>query len=197
VIWGQYDTEETWAELDALIGARFPHALGGKIGVDACAIDAGDGVSMHHVTAFATPRTRRKVLAIKGAPGNRPVIERAGSKTKTGARLWIIGVDTVKLQLFGRLAQAGRVRFSADLRPVWFEQLASERSVVRYSRGQPTRSFVRIPGRRAEALDCVVYAFAARGLLNLDYDQRRADLSTETAPAPKRAPVLASSWMRR
>jgi hypothetical protein len=43
----------------------------------------------------------------------------------------------------------------------------------------------------------VVYAFAARGLLNLDYDQRRADLSTEAAPAPKRAAVLASSWMQR
>lgn len=87
--------------------------------------------------------------------------------------------------------------FSADLPPVWFEQLASERSVVRYSRGQPTRSFIRIPGRRAEALDCVVYAYAARALLNLDYDQHRADLSTEAAPAPKRAPVLASSWMQR
>lgn len=197
VIWGQYDAEETWVELDGPIGSRFPHALGGKIGVDACAIDAGDGVSMHHATAFATPRTRRKVLAIKGAPGNRPMIERAGSTTKTGARLWIIGVDTVKGQLFGRLAQAGSFRFSSDLPPVWFEQLASERSVVRYTRGQPTRSFVRIPGRRAEALDCVVDAFAARALLNLDYDQRRADLSTETAPAPKRAPVLASSWMKR
>ena len=141
---------------------------------------------MGYVTAFATPRTRRKVVAIKGAGGNRPPIEKAGSKTKTGARLWIVGVDTVKLHLFGRLAQAGNVRFAADLPPVWFEQLASERSVVRYSRGQPVRSFVRMPGRRAEALDCVVYAFAVRHLVNLDYDQRRADLSTETAPAPKR-----------
>jgi len=137
------------------------------------------------------------VMAIKGAPGNRPVIGRAGSTTTTGARLSIIGVNTVQLQLFGRLAQAGSFRFSADLPPVWFEQLASEPSVVRYTRGQPTRSFVRVPWRRAEALDCAVYAFAARVLLNLDYDQRRADLSTEAAPAPKRAPVQTSSWMAR
>jgi phage terminase large subunit GpA-like protein len=197
VIWGKYNAEETWAELDGLIGARFPHSLGGKIGVDACAIDAGDGVSMHHVTAFATPRTRRKVLAIKGAPGNRPMIERAGSKTKAGARLWIVGVDSVKMTFFGRLAQARNVRFSVELPPVFFEQLASERSVVRYSRGQPLRSFIRIPERRVEALDCVVYAVAARAVVNLDYDQRRPDLSTEAAPAPKRAPVLVSSWMER
>ena len=90
-------------------------------------------------SAFAMPRTRRKVVAIKGAPGNRPPIERAGSKTKTGARLWIVGVDTLKTQLFARLAREGLVRFSAELPPVWFEQLASERAVLRYRRGQPVR----------------------------------------------------------
>jgi phage terminase large subunit GpA-like protein len=52
VIWGAFDAEETWAELDEQLRARFPHALGGKIGADAVAIDAGDGTSMHRVTAF-------------------------------------------------------------------------------------------------------------------------------------------------
>lgn len=135
VIWGAYDAEDTWAELDGLLRTRHPHALGGRIGLDAVAIDAGDGASMHQVTAFASPRMRARVLAIKGALGNRPVIERAGSTTKTGARLWIVGVDTVKAQLFARIAQAGSVRFSDSLPAVWFEQLASERSLIRYSRG--------------------------------------------------------------
>ncbi|WP_290689980.1 MULTISPECIES: phage terminase large subunit family protein [unclassified Haematobacter] len=197
VIWGAFDAEETWAELDGLLRARYPHALGGRIGLDAVAIDAGDGASMHHVTAFASPRMRARVLAIKGAAGNRPVIERAGSNTKTGARLWIVGVDTVKGQLFARIAQAGSFRFSDSLPAVWYEQLASERSLVRYSRGQPVRSFQRIPGRRAEALDCVVYAVAARGILNPDWDQRRADLAVEAGPAKKAGPVLQSGWMRR
>lgn len=197
VIWGAYDAEDTWAELDALLRARHPHALGGRIGLDAVAIDAGDGASMHQVTAFASPRMRARVLAIKGAPGNRPVIERAGSTTKTGARLWIVGVDTVKAQLFARIAQAGPVRFSASLPAVWFEQLASERSLIRYSRGQPVRSFIRIPGRRAEALDCVVYATAARAILNPDWEQRRADLAEEAVPAARKGPVLESGWMKR
>ena len=68
---------------------------------------------------------------------------------------------------------------------------------MRYSRGQPVRSFQRIPGRRAEALDCVVYAVAARGILNPDWDQRRADLAVEAGPAKKAGPVLQSGWMRR
>jgi len=197
VIWGHFEDEDTWRELDELLRARFPHALGGRLGIDAAAIDAGDGASMHHVTAFAMPRTRAKVLAIKGAPGNRPVIERAGSKTKTGARLWIVGVDTAKAQLFARLQQPGAFRFSADLPPVWFDQLASERALVRYRRGQPVRTFERIPGKRAEALDCVIYAIAARQIVNFDPDRRREDLSSATPPAARGGPVLESTWMKK
>ncbi|APZ52167.1 phage terminase large subunit family protein [Salipiger abyssi] len=197
VIWGQWDEPETWAELDTLLKQSFPHALGGRLGIDAAAIDAGDGTTMHTVTAFCQPRTRRKVLAIKGAPGNRPMIERAGSKTKTGARLWIVGVDTLKTMIFGRLGRGASVRLSADLPRVWFEQLASERAVTRYQRGQPVRSFERIPGRRAEALDCTVYAFAARQIVNPDWEARRAALALRSPATTSKAPVLQSSWMRR
>lgn len=197
VIWGQWDDEGTWSELDDLLKQTFPHELGGRIGIEAAAIDAGDGTTMHRVTGFCQPRTRRKVLAIKGAPGNRPMIERAGSKTKTGARLWIVGVDTLKTLIFGRLSRGGSVRLSGDLPRVWHEQVASERAVIRYTRGQPVRAFERIPGRRAEALDCVVYAFAARQIINPDWERRRAELALQNAPTRAKAPVLQSSWMKR
>ena len=152
---------------------------------------------MHTVTAFCTPRLRRKVLAIKGAPGNRPLIERAGSKTKTGARLWIVGVDTAKTQVLAKLARTDAIRLSGDLAPVWHEQVASERAVIRYRKGQPVRSFERIPGKRAEALDCLVYALAARQIINPDWDRRAAELASD-APAPvRKAPVLKSKWMTR
>lgn len=197
VIWGAWDAEDTWAELDEALRARFPHELGGRIGIDAATVDAGDGTTMHRVTAFCGPRIRRRVLAIKGASGNRPMIEVAGSKTKTGARLWIVGVDTAKAAIFARLSRGSSVRLSADLPRVWHEQVASERQVLRYRRGQPVRSFERIPGRRAEALDCLVYAFAARAMLSPDWNARRDELASATAPAPKRGPVLDSDWMRR
>ncbi|QEW18997.1 Bacteriophage tail assembly protein [Marinibacterium anthonyi] len=196
VTWGAWDDEATWLELDGLLKQTFPHALGGRIGVDAVAIDAGDGTTMHTVTAFCQPRTRRKVMAIKGAPGNRPLIERSASRTKTGARLWIIGVDTGKTLIFGRLAQGTSIRVSADLPRVWYEQLASERAVTRYRRGQPVRSFERVPGRQAEGLDCTVYAFAARQIVNPDWERRRAELAHKTVPK-KSQPKLRSDWMRR
>lgn len=198
VIWGEYAADETWAELDEQTRLTFPHELGGRIGPDAVAIDAGDGTTMGHVTAFCRSRIRRKVVAIKGASGNRPAIERANSKTKDGSRLWIVGVDTIKTQLFQRLPKSNLVRFSADLAPVWYEQVVSERAIVRYRRGQPTRSFERIPGRRAEALDCLVYAFAVRGLVTLNPEVRRADLSqtlvATAAATPKQAQI---NWLRK
>src|SRR5699024_7079468 len=46
VIWGAWDSDETWQELDGLLRARFPHALGGRIGIEAAAVDAGDGTTM-------------------------------------------------------------------------------------------------------------------------------------------------------
>ncbi|GGF77044.1 Phage terminase, large subunit GpA [Mameliella alba] len=197
IVWGAWDDEGTWSELDQLLKQSFPHALGGRITLDAAAIDAGDGTTMHAVTGFAMPRTRRKVLAIKGAPGNRPLIERAGSKTKTGARLWIVGVDTGKTLIFGRLTRGNTIRLSGDLPRVWHEQLASERVVMSYLRGQPVRRFERIPGRRAEALDCTVYGFAARQIINPDWERRRAELAQAKVQPRRTAPVLQSEWMKR
>ncbi|SPF81930.1 phage terminase large subunit family protein [Pseudoprimorskyibacter insulae] len=197
VIWGQWDEDATWTDLDTLLKETFPHALGGRIGIEAVAIDAGDGTTMHRVTAFCQPRTRRKVMAIKGAPGNRPMIERASSKTKTGARLWIVGVDTLKTLIFGRLSRGASIRLSEDLPRVWHEQVASERAVLRYRKGQPVRSFERIPGRRAEALDCLVYAFAARQMLHPDWDAKRRELANPAGAITRPSPVLQSNWMRR
>lgn len=200
VIWGAWDADETWRELDTMLAERFPHQLGSKIAIDATAVDAGDGTSMNRVTDFCRARTRRKIVAIKGASGfARPGIERAGSKTKTGARLWIVGVDTIKQQIFTRFPRPSLARFSTSLPAVWYEQATSERAQLRYLRGQPIRQFIRIPGRRAEALDCTVYAVAARALVNIVPEVRRADMAqaeTVTVTVTKR-PVLQSEWMAR
>ena len=68
---------------------------------------------------------------------------------------------------------------------------------MRVVRGRPAARFERIPGRRAEALDALVYAFAARSAVNLNLDLREDDLRrapTTPAPAPKPA-VIKSQWM--
>lgn len=196
VVWGLPEDDATWAELDDLLKMRFEHPLGSKLGLDAVAVDSSDGETMERVYAFCFPRISRKVVAIKGAAGNRPWIERSKSRAK-GGWLWIVGVDGLKSHLSARLTRGNSLRFSDRLPRVWFEQLASERAVVRYTRGQPSRRFERIPGRRAEALDCVVYAFAARQIININWDQRIDDLrSLVPVTTAKQQQVTKSKWMR-
>ena len=182
--------EAPWRELDAFLAQTWPHPLGGTIRLDAAAIDAGDGVTMDRVLAFAGPRLGRRIVAVKGASGARPAIRASATR---GSRLFIVGVDGLKGALAERVKRGRSVRFSADLEGRFFEELASERRVVRYMRGQPSATWERIPGRAAESLDCVVYALAVRDLVNVNAELREADLASVAAPrAPAR--VAHSSW---
>lgn len=198
VIDGRYDEDETWQELDEFLAKRWDHALGGTLGFDAACVDSGSGLHAPHVMAFCRPRARRKIMAIKGEDGfKRQLIVRSSNKD----RLWIVGSDAGKQQIMGRIAHLppplsegakdrfgnASIRFSDSLTPNWFEQLASERKVARYVAGKPSFRFERIPGRRAEALDCVVYGMAARQMISVDWSRRRVDASmVEPVKAPPR-----------
>jgi phage terminase large subunit GpA-like protein len=150
-----------------------------------CAIDSGDGEWTQRVYSFCFPRAARRVMAIKGQCGTRPVIKASATKMKGCGRLWIVGVDVVKASIFTRLQRGSMIRFSDSLETVFFEQLASERRIVRYSRGQPIRRFERVSGpARAEALDCLVYATAARHALPLNVLHREQALRGEPQPQP-------------
>lgn len=193
VIWGSPHEDTTWAELDDYLRGQWPHPGGGTLRLDATAIDAGDGETMDAVVNFCRPRFARRVVAIKGAGGARPAIK--ASETK-GSRLFILGVDGLKATLSSHLSRGRTVRFSDSLEDRFFEELASERRLVRYKRGAPVRVWERITGRRAESLDCMVYALAVRPLVGVDLERREAEVSTKAAPA-KRPPVVKSAWMDR
>ena len=133
-------------------------------------------------------------MAGKGVAGTRPPIALSQSK---GVKLFLIGVDGLKSQILTQLSRGRTIRFSDRLEVAWYEQLASERRVVRYVRGQPVRRFERKPGVRAEALDCVVYAFAARHLVTASLDRREEELATQAALPPAMKSVVRSKWMAR
>lgn len=194
VIWGDPAEDDVWAELDELLRSTWTHPNGGTLRVDAAAVDAGDGEMMDRVIAFCRPRFGRRIVAIKGASGNRPLIN--ASQTK-GSKLFIVGVDGAKTQIINRLSRGQSIRFSADLEPRYYEELASERLVLRYVRGAPTRRWERIPGRRAECLDSTCYAWAVRGLVSLNLDRRAEELASAAALPPARPSVVRSKWLER
>lgn len=194
VIWGAIDADTTWQELEDALRTTWKHPAGGVIRVDAAVIDSGDGGHADLVHGFTRSRYARRIVSGKGVAGfSRPFIQRSSMK---GAPLFLIGVDAIKAQLFNRLARGDTFRFSDDLSPVFFEQLTSERRVVRYYKGQPMRRFERIPGKRAETLDCTVYALAARQLVTADLD-RRADEVASVTVAKKPPAVIRSKWLTK
>ena len=177
IVYGTPGDDTTWRELDEMLLTRWQHPLGGRIGIDAACVDSGDGGWVDQVYAFCWPRGHRHVMAIKGRWGNRPAIEMSKGAVAKGKlagknRLWIVGADTIKAAIYQRLSRyRDTIRFSRVLPLIWFEQLAAEHRVIRKIGGRPVAKFERVTGRDAEALDCVVYAFAARqavAAINLD-----------------------------
>jgi phage terminase large subunit GpA-like protein len=79
--------------------------------------------------------------------------------------LFTVGVDVAKETIYARLPKAppgpGAMHFPLTRDPSWFEQLTAEHCVTRYVKGYPKREWVKDAGRRNEALDCRVYAYAA------------------------------------
>jgi phage terminase large subunit GpA-like protein len=177
--------------VDDALKTIWKHPLGGIIRVDAAAVDAGDGETMDSVLAFCHPRFNRRIVAIKGVAGNKPAIQ--ASKAK-GSKLFIVGVDTIIGQILTALSRKHSWRFSNTLDAEWFEQFTSKRRVVKYSKGVQVRTFEGIMGRRAEAIDCVTYALAARQMVRVDLERRAQELQGKPlASAPTRTH---SKWMR-
>ena len=125
----------------------------------------------HHgnqVLQFCDARRARLVLPIGGTPGPRPIWPKRASETKTHSRVYMIGVDTAKDVIYGRLKIGRRgpgfIHFPAHdaINQKYFEQLTSEHVVTKYRFGRPYRKWELPSGKRNEALDTFAYALAAR-----------------------------------
>lgn len=196
ILHGPTDRDQVWIDLDDLLKSRWPSPLGGSLAVDAATIDAGDGHLFDKVLQFCNGRSSRRIWAIKGVPGlGKPAFKLStGLRSRGAQRLYLVGVDGLKSLLFERLKRGRSVRFSSGLEPDYFDQICSERKVEKFSRGRPQPQFVRIPGKRAEALDCLIYAQAARQGLALNLAEREARLRLDPpSAAPPR--VVRSRWL--
>lgn len=191
VLFGDPSQEGVWEELDELLLTPLGREDGRMLRVRAACVDTGG----HHANAvhqFCRRRKSRKVYAIKGAAGPRQIWPKRGSKARTGKAdtVYLVGVDTAKDTLYGRLGiqepGPGYVHFDAETDREYFKQLTSESVVTRYKEGQPYRVWVLPQGRRNEALDCSVYALAARQSIKLRLDGPRRSHDDDELPREKR-----------
>jgi phage terminase large subunit GpA-like protein len=190
VIYGDPARAETWAKVDEIRRQKFWTTEGRLVRVRAACIDTG-GHHAAHVIGHCRARFREGVYPIKGASGPRPVWPKRASKSaNTRENIWLIGVDTAKDAIYGRFriawtagerAVPGYCHLPPDYDDDWFEQVTSESVVTRYKEGRPYRVWVLPPGRRNEALDCRLYAYAARMSLEQTGDTKPSTVRVDHA----------------
>jgi len=216
-IYGDPCRPEVWKQLDEVVLREWPHAAGGKLRPDVVAIDSG-GHATAEVYQYARERGRQGVVAIKGSSqrGKPPIgkaskvdLNSSGKSLKRGATVYPVGGDTIKTTLFGRLKHnelgPGFLHFHMDTTGEYFEQLTAEKQALRFVKGFPVREWVKKPSARNEALDCLVYAYAALNLMYQRYDRRtiwdqlERRLEQPTAPlrskkAAAAGPAFVNNW---
>lgn len=222
VIEGDPFSDAPWRALSQLVAETFPHERGGRLAIGRLAVDTGFATAA--VYAWARQHSPRQVMAIKGtarlrvALGAPTAIEVtiAGRKRPLGLKLWPVGVDVFKAQLYGWLRQdrgeEGPVPpgwcHLPDHSEEWFKQLVAEQLVARANRNGFKSYEWKKTRERNEALDCRVYAMAAAeaaGVHRWHEDQwaqlsgalSASETSAPARPAAPAAGVIRSKWMER
>jgi phage terminase large subunit GpA-like protein len=178
-VWGDPTAADVWKQLDSVLLATYKRRDGRELKVATTCIDSG-GHCTGEVYQYARERQAQCFVAIKGSSqrGKPPIgkeskvdLNMKGRTIKKGASVYMVGGDTIKDTLLGRLRHnepgPGYPHFGKAATYEYFDQLTAERKVTRYTRsGMPMSEYVKASNKRNEALDTAVYAYAA---LHLTY----------------------------
>lgn len=200
--------DAAWVVLDELLNKQFLTPIGDVKTIGILAVDSGFNTQTVYNWARRHPMSR--VIAVKGKAKSHTLlaspsdveIKRNGQKIR-GYKVWTVGVDVAKAQLYGWLKLPAPAQ--GDYFPHgwchfpqygedFFKQLTSEQLVtVKNKKGYSELEWHIKPGFENHFLDCRVYARAAASLGGLD---RMVDKRTIVAPTvaptpikPKQAPI--------
>lgn len=215
IINGDPAQPQPWRELDALLRT----VSGRMMRIAAFGLDLGG----HHgaqVFTFCRQHRGQRVFACKGIAGPRPIWPGRSSRAKTGDKIYLVGVDTAKDAIYARLNIAppepnqnkpGFIHFpvAENFSPEYFEQLNSERRVIRKRLGQSYIVWEKVRDRN-EALDTFVGALAMRKALprvierGLEFSITTEFVEDDASPPPKRdeptvvgEPMLHSAYINQ
>jgi len=174
VLLGDPGQSEVWKKLDATLFRKYQHESGIEMRIQSIAVDTGGHFTQATYT-YCKLRRKNGVHAIKGRGGfGVPFVGNPSRNNRANVALFLIGVDPGKESIANKLSLdspgPGYCHFPnrAGYNEEFFRQLTAERLVTRYTRGVRRREWVKLAGRRNEAFDCRVYAYAALYILNPD-----------------------------
>ena len=181
-LYGDPSTPQLWSALDSVIFKTYDTVDGRQIGIRATCVDSG-GHFTNSVYQYCKKHTGRRVFAIKGVGGEgKPAAGRPSKANVAKCPLFPIGVDTVKSLLFARMRiseqGAGYIHFSDRLDEEYFRQLTAEKVVTRFHKGFKKRVFEKTRARN-EALDCMVYSYAAYAILGINVNSMADKIASE------------------
>ena len=182
-IHGDPTMDAVWEQLDTVLAAGWPMDAGGELKITGMGVDSG-GHCTHEVYEFCRQRRGRGVVALKGSSqrgrpaigkGTKQDVNRRGQVIQKGVTLYMVGSDTIKTTIHGRLRHtekgAGSLHFGQGADDEFFQQLTAEKQQLRTVKGFPVREWVKKSSDRNEALDCTVYAYAVLQLLARRYNR--------------------------
>ena len=183
-VYGDPTQAAVWEQLDAIRSTAWSIDGGGELKIAQTAIDSG-GHCTQEVYRYVRERKGEQILAIKGSSqrnqqaigkGSAVDYKAGGQVVKRGARVYMVGGDTIKTTLFGRLRHQengpGSLHFNLSADEEYFRQITAEKQQIRYVKGHPVREWVKKNADRNEALDTMVYAYAALQFVYRRYDRR-------------------------
>ena len=184
VIYGSPARADVWKQLDEVLMDKYKNDEGFEMKIETAAIDTG-GHFTQEVYQYVRERSHLGLIGIKGVgqKGKPPIgkptkvdINFSGRALKRGVQLFPVGVDTIKTTLHNKLKDAelgqGYIHFYPTITPDYFQELTAERQVLRYKHGYQERVWVKKSNARNEALDEMVYAYAAFCRFRQKYDRR-------------------------
>ena len=171
IFWGDPNASNVWQELDAYLKKRFRTESGRILTISCTCVDSG-GHHTNQVYQFTKPRQGRRIFAIKGlSQAGKPIANRPTFVGKNKAVLYGVGTDSAKEAIFARLSSEPEdttLHFCSDLDEEYFKQLTAEKRVTKFVRGRKSLIWKQIRPRN-EALDTLVYNFAAIYILNPNF----------------------------
>ena len=172
IFWGDPNAYNVWQELDVYLKKRFKTETNRIIPISSACLDSG-GHHTNMVYQFTKPRQARRIFAIKGlSQAGKPIANRPTFVGKNKAVLYGVGTDTAKEAIFARLStdpESTTLHFCSNLDEEYFKQLTAEKRVTKWIRGKKSLIWKQIRPRN-EALDTLVYNFAAIYILNPNFD---------------------------
>lgn len=184
VIPGDTSNEHAWLALDDFLARTYRR---GDVALTVLMLAVDSGYNTQHVYNWARRQPLNRVIAVKGTATARTLVSSPtavdvvhnGKKLARGAKVWPLGVDVAKSELYGWLRLPAPIGAEVlpppgfchfpEYGPDYFKQLTAEHLVSTTKRtGYPHHEWQLIPGRENHYLDTRIYARAAAAVAGLD-----------------------------